>query len=67
MIVPAIRTLAKAARAAMASSRAGAATSLQITVMVTAARQAPATKISMVVAIAVGDRSEPRLFRFSSP
>jgi hypothetical protein len=67
MIVPLISTLAKAARVAMADSMAGAATSLQITAMVMAARPAPATRISMVVALAVGDRAEPRLFRSSSP
>jgi hypothetical protein len=54
-----IRTLAKAARPAMADSRVGGATSLQITVMVMAARQAPATGISIVVALAAGDRSVP--------
>jgi hypothetical protein len=67
MIAPTIRTMTKAARGAMTSSRAGAATSLQITVMVMAARQAPATRISMVVALAAGDRPDPRLFRFSFP
>ena len=67
MIVLVIRTLAKAARAAMADSRVGAATSLQITVMVMAARHAPATRISIVVALAAGDRSVPRVSTFSSP